>query len=96
MIAQQRSASYWNQYENGAVWRTAVNAQKFLQNRCSTAELTRQINDLAFSGYILGTTFRSAYIHAELSDARRGTPRHGLRDTGLAAIGIAGADVAKM
>jgi hypothetical protein len=41
-----------------------------LQNRCSTAELTRHINDLAFSGYELGTAFRSAYIHAIVTIAR--------------------------
>ena len=37
-----------------------------LQNRCSTAELTRLINDLAFSRYQLGTNFCSPMIHAEL------------------------------
>ncbi len=43
-----------------------------LQNRCSTAELTRQINDLGLPGYFLGTGFRSPYIHAELSRRKRG------------------------
>ena len=40
---------------------TAANA---LRNRCSTAELTRLINDLAFSGHRVGTTLRSLLIHA--------------------------------
>jgi hypothetical protein len=37
-----------------------------LQNRCSTAELTRLFNDLAFSGHRVGTNIRSPRILAEL------------------------------
>jgi hypothetical protein len=37
-----------------------------LQNRCSTAELTRLFNDLAFSGHRVGTNIRSLRIPAEL------------------------------
>jgi hypothetical protein len=37
-----------------------------LQNRCSTAELTRLFNDLAFSGHRVGTNIRSLRILAEL------------------------------
>ena len=37
-----------------------------LQNRCSTAELTRQINDLGFSGHQLGTENARLEIHGEL------------------------------